>query len=115
MSRRFIAVRACLRSRHEPVKAPEVVLNGQDIDSAEARFGGISADGSRRRYRRRQGALPTPDHHRGPLPSSDQNTRRLPPVRLRPVTKRPPMRTGRPTAPASGSNPRMTIVQEDAC
>ena len=33
MSRRLTAVCAGLRSRHEPVKAPEVVLNGQDIDS----------------------------------------------------------------------------------
>ena len=51
MRRRFTAVCAGLRSRHEPVEAPEVVLNGQDIDSSEARFGGISADDSRRRYR----------------------------------------------------------------
>ena len=89
MSRRLTAVCAGLRSRHEPVEAPEVVLNGQDIDSAEARFGGISADGSRRRYRPQAGcsadARPPP---RTPAELRSEH-RRLRPVRLRPVTNRP--------------------------
>ena len=44
MSRRFTAVRAGLRSRHEPVEAPEVVLDGEHLDVAEAGLGGVGAD-----------------------------------------------------------------------
>ena len=99
MSRRFTAVCAGVRSRHEPVETPEVVLNGQDIDSAEAPFGGISArtvhDAD---IARRQGALPTPDHHRGPLPSSDQNTGGCGRFGSGPSPSGQPMRSGRPTA-----------------
>jgi hypothetical protein len=37
-------VNAVRNSRLKPVEAPEVVLDGEDIDSAEAGLGGVAAD-----------------------------------------------------------------------
>jgi hypothetical protein len=39
-----VIVNAVRNSRLKPVEAPEVVLDGEDIDSAETGLGGVAAD-----------------------------------------------------------------------
>ena len=106
MSRRVTAV-AQASAHGTGRRSAEVVLNGQDIDS-EARCGGISADGSRRRYRPQAGCSADARPPPRTLPSSDQpgGCGRF---GSGPSPSRQPMRSGRPTAvPCLGLESRVT-------